>query len=226
MKMLKEIILAGVVGLYSCGSEPGCQVDTDCKGERICSAGECVDDNGVDGRDDPVGNDNSCKNSPLNGTFPTIMDCVGGADTIANEDTCSFKLKSKSGNMYDVEYSDEGFVTTSRTGSKSHYKIARDFSNFDVWGNNCDNWFSSSEQRRMLGQYSCLVREIDSFLNSRGLEQVDIYFMYPDPRVHGDEDRCADPGFLGHLLITQYHDVWDGNGRYTNEEWVSNLFFW
>lgn len=44
-------LLVGLVGIglglflvQSCGSSPGCQKDADCKGERVCRNGECVDD--------------------------------------------------------------------------------------------------------------------------------------------------------------------------------------
>jgi hypothetical protein len=83
----KEFVLAGIVGLsaYSCGKESGCQVDTDCKGERVCSAGECVGDNGGGSNDGPV------KKVEINselGLCRVIEDCGNQAVLARNLNSC------------------------------------------------------------------------------------------------------------------------------------------
>jgi len=57
---MRNLMLMMVVGLVGCGSpeSDACKTDTDCKGERVCTDGECVDPTSTD-RDDDQGDSES-----------------------------------------------------------------------------------------------------------------------------------------------------------------------
>ncbi|MBI2662255.1 hypothetical protein HYX11_02240 [Candidatus Woesearchaeota archaeon] len=115
----KAVVSLGLVMSLGCASEVGnpnssyCSKDMDCKGDRICSKGVCVEQSGYGGGEK---SNNKCGNSPLyskylweisgcKGSFHMREDCVvGGSDY--NED----------GYNYDSGYTYNNFSINSPSG--------------------------------------------------------------------------------------------------------------